>query len=189
MSLPTGTTFTHAQLMKLWTASGGSSGKADLAAAIAQAESGGSATVTSSNPDGGTNVGLWQLDTKGKGAGHTVAQLQNPATNARLTVAGSSDGTDWSAWATFASGAYKGFLNSSGDVLPSASSAPPVTANQSGLAAIGNFLSTLGQANLWIRVGEVILGIVLLAVGVARITRAVPVATKIAKTAGAAAIL
>lgn len=51
------------------------------------------------------------------------------------------------------------------------------------LAAVGDFLSRLTQANTWIRVGEVLLGIVLLAVGVARLTNAVPAATKIAKTA------
>jgi hypothetical protein len=38
------------------------------------------------------------------------------------------------------------------------------------LQAIGDFFSKLGQANLWIRVGEVILGVILLAVGAARIT-------------------
>jgi len=87
-------------LQSLWIIAGGSPAKAGVAACIAQHESGGDAGVTSANPDGGTNVGLWQLDTKGKGAGYTVAQLQHPLTNARVAVAGSSDGTDWSAWAT-----------------------------------------------------------------------------------------
>ncbi|MEU9022347.1 hypothetical protein [Actinomadura sp. NPDC048394] len=45
-------------------------------------------------------------------------------------------------------------------------------------------LKPLFQANLWIRVAEVALGIILIAVGLARITNAVPIATKIAKTAG-----
>jgi hypothetical protein len=40
------------------------------------------------------------------------------------------------------------------------------------LQAIGDFFAKLGQANLWIRVGEVILGVILLAVGAARITHA-----------------
>ncbi|MGH3223573.1 MAG: hypothetical protein ACRDPY_33635 [Streptosporangiaceae bacterium] len=59
----------------------------------------------------------------------------------------------------------------------------------SGVAAIGDFFSKLGQPNTWIRVGEVALGLILLAVGVARITGAVPLATKIAKTAGTGALL
>jgi hypothetical protein len=43
--------------------------------------------------------------------------------------------------------------------------------------------------NWLLRIGEVLLGLVLIAVGMARITRAVPVATKIAKTAGAGALV
>lgn len=105
--------YSHAGLEQLWIANGGDPGRANVAAAVAQAESGGRAAVTSSNPDGGVNVGLWQLDTKGKGAGYTVAQLQNPNTNARLTVMGSANGTDWSAWATYGSGAYLRYLGSS----------------------------------------------------------------------------
>jgi hypothetical protein len=63
-------------------------------------ESTGRPWVTSPNPDGGVNVGLWQLDTLGKGAGHSVAQLQDPLTNARVTVATTDDGANWTAWAT-----------------------------------------------------------------------------------------
>lgn len=89
------------QLKSLWIMAGGSPATADTAACIASHESSGEPSVTSSNPDGGTNVGLWQLDTPGgKGAGYSVAQLQNPLTNARVAIAGSSDGRDWSAWAT-----------------------------------------------------------------------------------------
>lgn len=57
-----------------------------------------------------------------------------------------------------------------------------------GLAAIGDFFARLGQPNTWIRAGEVVLGLILIAVGLARITKAVPVATKIAKTVGAVAV-
>lgn len=57
-----------------------------------------------------------------------------------------------------------------------------------GLAAIGDFFGRLSEGSTWIRVGEVVLGLILLAVGVARITHAVPAATKIAKTVGAVAV-
>lgn len=97
---PTAGTWTHAGLVKLWQQVGGSAATANNAACHAIQESSGNASVTSPNPDGGTNVGLWQLDTKGKGAGYTVAQLQNPQINARVAVQGSRNGTDWSAWAT-----------------------------------------------------------------------------------------
>lgn len=50
-------------------------------------------------------------------------------------------------------------------------------------AAVGisNPLGALFQANIWMRVGQVALGLILIAVGVAKMTDAVPVATKIAK--------
>ena len=51
----------------------------------------------------------------------------------------------------------------------------------SGVANSTNPLAGLFQANIWMRVGEVVLGIVLIAVGVAQLTHAVPLATSIAK--------
>jgi hypothetical protein len=50
----------------------------------------------------------------------------------------------------------------------------------------------LGGVNIgaWLlRIGEILLGLVLIAVGVAHMTRAVPIATRIAETAGAGALL
>lgn len=52
------------------------------------------------------------------------------------------------------------------------------------LAQIGAFLGALGQANTWIRVAEVLVGLILMAAGFARITNAVPIATKIATAVG-----
>jgi len=96
-----GGAYSNGAIQSLWIMAGGSPAKAGVAACIAQHESGGNAGATSPNPDGGTNVGLWQLDTPGgKGAGYTVAQLKVPLTNARAAVAGSGNGNDWSAWAT-----------------------------------------------------------------------------------------
>lgn len=92
-------TYNQASLQALWTANGGAASTAFEAAQVALAESGGNAAVTSGNPDGGTNVGLWQLDTKGVGSGYTVAQLQDPDTNARITVLATANGTNWSQWA------------------------------------------------------------------------------------------
>jgi hypothetical protein len=93
-------TWTHAGLMKLWESAGGSASTAQNAACHAIQESSGNASVTSPNPDGGTNVGLWQLDTKGVGSGYSVSQLQNPNVNAAITVRGTKNGTDWSEWST-----------------------------------------------------------------------------------------
>lgn len=109
-SSPSGGTLTKEQIKTLWTSNGGSASTANVAAAVAMQESSGRTGVTSPNPDGGTNVGLWQLDTKGVGAGHTVAQLQDPATNARITIMGSANGTNWSHWEAYTSGAYRKYL-------------------------------------------------------------------------------
>jgi lysozyme-like protein len=99
--IPTGKQLSPAQIGALWIAAGGNPFKANVAVCIAMHESSGQVDVLSGNPDGGTNVGLWQLDTPGgKGAGYSIAQLQQPLTNARVAVQGSSNGTDWSAWAT-----------------------------------------------------------------------------------------
>jgi hypothetical protein len=67
--------------------------------AHAWAESSGQAAVTSPNPDGGTNVGIFQLDTRGVGAGHSIAELSDPLTNAQITVKATSDGKNWGSWA------------------------------------------------------------------------------------------
>jgi len=107
---PTAAVMTKEQIIALWTGNGGSAGTANVAAAVAMQESSGRTGVTSPNPDGGTNVGLWQLDTKGVGAGHTVEQLQDPATNARITIMGSANGTNWLYWEAYTSGAYKKYL-------------------------------------------------------------------------------
>jgi hypothetical protein len=107
-----GGTYDGASLRALWTASGGDPGAAAVAAAVALAESSGRPGATSANPDGGTNVGLWQLDTRGVGSGYSVTQLSDPSTNARVTVMGSHNGTNWSPWQTYVEGTYKKFLGS-----------------------------------------------------------------------------
>lgn len=134
--MATATTYTYAQLEGLWINAGGNPAMAPLAAAIAEAESGGQAAVTSQNPDGGTNVGPWQIDTRGVGNGFTVAQLSDPATNASLAVQGSSNGTNWADWETYVNGAYKAFLSSS--TTPDTSGLPVSTAGTiSTMAATG----------------------------------------------------
>jgi hypothetical protein len=97
---PVAGTYTTALLKALWISQGGSASTAANAACHAMQESSGRPGATSANPDGGVNVGLWQLDTRGVGAGYTVAQLKNPVTNARITVLATRNGTDWAQWAT-----------------------------------------------------------------------------------------
>lgn len=94
-----GQTLSQSAIEQLWTSNGGPQDTASFAAQVANAESGGRTAVTSSNPDGGTNVGIWQLDTKGVGEGYSVEQLSDPDTNARITVLATNGGTNWSEWA------------------------------------------------------------------------------------------
>lgn len=105
-----GQTLSITQMYALARQAGLSSANAVIAAAVGMAESSGRTAVTSPNPDGGINVGIWQLDTRGVGAGYSVAELSDPGTNAKVMAKGSRDGTDWGPWATYAGGQYASFL-------------------------------------------------------------------------------
>jgi hypothetical protein len=56
-----------------------------------------------------------------------------------------------------------------------------VGAAESAATAVPDFLSRLTDATTWIRVAEVAAGLLLIAIGLAEITKAVPIATTIAK--------
>lgn len=113
--------YTGSALQKLWTDNGGSQDTAAISEAIAQAESGGSATVTSSNPDGGTNVGIYQLDTKGVGSGYTVAELQDANLNAHITIAATNNGTNWTEWGDPVANALPNHYYEPGSAIPGGS--------------------------------------------------------------------
>jgi hypothetical protein len=110
--------YTGSALQALWTSNGGSKDTAAMAEAVAMAESGGSATVTSGNPDGGTNVGIFQLDTKGVGSGYSVAQLQNANLNTRITVMATRNGRDWTDWGDPVTNALPGHQYTPGSPVP-----------------------------------------------------------------------
>lgn len=92
--------YSEAQVRALWISLGGSSSTAQNAACHAMQESSGNPGVESPNPDGGANVGLFQLDTKGVGSGHTAAQLKNAMLNTQITIKATDNGRNWSSWAT-----------------------------------------------------------------------------------------
>lgn len=113
------------------------------AVAVALAESSGDPNVTSANPDGGTNVGLWQLDTKGVGAGYTVRQLQDPLTNASVAWRGwNADGNTFTKqWATAVNGtAAAHMVQASGGAATAADFSAQGTASD----IIGGALGPLG---------------------------------------------
>lgn len=87
-------------LESLWESAGGSPGEAFTAAEIATAESGGNPGAISPTDD----YGLWQIN-----AGNAPGQeMLNPYANVREAVSLSGDGSDWSPWTTYTSGAYEG---------------------------------------------------------------------------------
>jgi LysM repeat protein len=87
-------------LEALWESAGGSSAEAFMAAEIAMAESGGNQYALSPTDD----YGYWQIN-----GSHGPAQATfNAYGNARAAIAISDDGTDWSPWTTYVTGAYEG---------------------------------------------------------------------------------
>jgi LysM repeat protein len=87
-------------LEHLWEAAGGSSGEAFIAAEIAMAESGGNQYAT--NPSSDTR-GYWQI-----APSWGSLSTYNALGNAEAAVHISADGTNWSPWTTYTSGAYSG---------------------------------------------------------------------------------
>jgi hypothetical protein len=90
-----------AQIGTLWEQCGGDPAQTSFAVGVAEAESGGDPNATSYNDvGGGTNVGLYQLETPGGvGSGYSVAELQDPTQNTTITIMATKNGTDWSQWA------------------------------------------------------------------------------------------
>jgi hypothetical protein len=91
--------YSCAALENLWIAEGGNRNADFIAAEIAMAESGGNPNAISPTDD----FGLWQIN-----ASHGAEASLNPVVNARAAISISDNGTNWSAWTTWTSGAYAG---------------------------------------------------------------------------------
>jgi LysM repeat protein len=87
-------------LEALWEDAGGSDGEAFTAAEIAMAESGGRQYALSPWGD----VGFWQINRAAWGSMATFDAYGN----ARSAIIISHDGTNWSPWTTYESGAFEG---------------------------------------------------------------------------------
>lgn len=118
-------TYSYAQLEQLWLNNGGPKAVAPVAAAIAMAESRGISNAAypgTTVPDGSGTwndaTGLWQIlgapsGTSPSGAPWSAAALTDPNANAQMAVAKYQQAGGFSPWATYTSGAYKGYLNGS----------------------------------------------------------------------------
>jgi LysM repeat protein len=92
-------TLSCAGLEELWEDAGGSAGQAVMAASIAMAESGGQQFATGTVGE----RGYWQINPN-----HGSLSTYDPLGNAKAAVIISDDGTNWTPWTTFTSGAYIG---------------------------------------------------------------------------------
>ena len=86
-------------LEELWEEAGGSGGEAVTAASIAMAESSGQQFATGAAGE----RGYWQINPD-----HGSLSTYDPLGNAKAAVIISGDGTNWTPWTTFTSGAYRG---------------------------------------------------------------------------------
>jgi len=86
-------------LEELWEEAGGSDAQAVMAASIAMAESGGQQYATGAVGE----RGYWQINPD-----HGSLSTYDPLGNAKAAVIISDDGTNWTPWTTYTSGAYLG---------------------------------------------------------------------------------
>jgi hypothetical protein len=118
-------TLSQAQLEQLWDQQGGNPAEAPTASAIAEAESSGDEQATNTS-SAGTARGYWQIESS-----HGALSTYNPEGNAKAAIAISDNGTNWSPWETFTSGAYKKFLGGKHatpvPANPSTTPTPPTT--------------------------------------------------------------
>ena len=99
--------FSRVELAALWIRACGNPERAQLAAAVALAESGGMPDAV--GPD--QRAGLWQPPAWGNH--HSVVRaLLNPLANAEVTITLTKDGEDWEAFPGYANGTYRRFLAS-----------------------------------------------------------------------------
>ena len=86
-------------LEELWEEAGGASAEAVMAASIAMAESSGQQYATGTVGE----RGYWQINPN-----HGALSTYDPLGNAKAAVIISADGTNWTPWTTYTSGAYLG---------------------------------------------------------------------------------
>jgi len=88
------------QLEELWETAGGAQTEAFTAAEIAMAESSGNQYALSPDDD----MGYWQIDEPA----HPTLATYDPMGNAKAAIIISDDGSDWTPWTTYNTGAYIG---------------------------------------------------------------------------------
>lgn len=85
---------------------------ANLAAAVAMAESGGDPQILGDVEYGGS-IGLWQINLPSNPQ-YDASALKDPTYNANAALAISKNGTNWNPWTTYRTGAYKRWYSGPG---------------------------------------------------------------------------
>jgi hypothetical protein len=102
---------TPTQIQQYASAAGFRGNALNIAVAIAMAESGGNTTATHLNTNGTTDYGLWQINSVHSQYSASLL-LNNPQYNAMAAWTISSNGSNFTPWTTFNTGAYKQYLSS-----------------------------------------------------------------------------
>lgn len=121
----------YAQMEGYWIKAGGPPAVAPVAAAIGEAESGGNTDAVNPNDNGGrqSSYGVWQISN----GTHTPPSPNwaDPATNASLAVGKyKGAGNTFAPWGTYATGAYRAYLNGSTTPDMNVSGNPNATATE-----------------------------------------------------------
>lgn len=125
-------------------------------------------------------IGVWNVVTKND----QKSQGQDPnGPNRRIILSATALNTNVNGGGANAGTNVTNTQTGQGTTTPSGTggSADSNANNGNPLGAVDQFLGNLSQSNTWLRVTEVILGFLLIAVGLARMSNAVPIATSIAK--------
>lgn len=80
-----------------------------VAVAVALAESGGNPTATNHNSNGSTDYGLFQINSVHADL-LSKHNWQDPTDNARMALAISAHGNNWTPWVAFTTGRYRMYL-------------------------------------------------------------------------------
>lgn len=127
-----GESFDSSALAQQAEAAGCSPADAQIAAAIALAESGGNPNARALTPKEDSR-GFWQINTF---AHQGYGNLYDPSTNASAMYAISNGCTNWRPWTTFTSGKYLQFLN------PDPSAGDGSSAGSIDMSGVTDFLSS-----------------------------------------------
>lgn len=119
--------YTYSQLEDLWIKNGGDPARANIAAAVALAESSGRPNATDYDNNGTVDRGLWQINSV-----HGSLSSFDVNLNTQAAINISNNGQNWTPWVTYNTGAYKAYLDGNSPEQTSSSNLPTGSSSGSG---------------------------------------------------------